>query len=295
MRQKLKVDIGGTLELAYSENSIQQVPTSGTITIYDDGGAEKVAVTAVTIDAAGKMTYDVAGSVADDVYYNWKADWVFVVGGVTHYRSTLFYVVRHILRNPVVDSYIIEAAPFLKSKNYSSVITADSGSKTTIISVNLTEDDDYWNGGSAEVISGTNIGETRKVTDFVASTNTLTVESFSAIIDATSKVVITRTFKKEIDRAFERFEVDMKNSGKYIDRIIDNEQVKEYVILLALHFICDNFANDPVDNWTEKAKAYLKDYKTLLASAVFDYDTDDDGNIESDEEKNALMQSEGVR
>jgi len=296
MRQKILIDIGGNLELKYYLNSIQQVPASAKITIYDNAGSEEVAQVAVTsISADGMMNYTVAAAIADDVYYNWKAVWEFVVDGVTLYRSTLFDVVRQIIENPVVDKDIIDSAPFLKEQNYSKILTADSGTATTIVSTELTEDDDYWNGGTVEIIGGTNIGQIRKITDFVEATNTLTVEAFVAAIDATSKCKIIRTYKTEIDRAFSRFELDMKNRDIYIDRIIDNEQVKEYIVILTLHYICDNFSTDPIDKWAAKAEAYKNDYKKLINVAIFDYDSDDDGNIEDGEERDNLMQLEGIR
>ena len=296
MTQKLLVDIGGTLELKYFSNSIQQIPSSALITIYDDGGAVKVAEIAVSdISAIGTMTYIVLPAIVDNVYYNWKAIWKFVVGANTFYRSSLFYVVRQILENPVVDSDIINAAPFVKEKNYSKVITADSGSATEIVSTELNEDDDYWNGGIAKVAGGTNIGESRKITDFVKASNRLTTEEFTAAIDTTSIIVVIRTFKKEIDNAFKKFELDMKNSGNYIDRIIDNEQVRQYILILSLYYICDNFSTNPLDKWDASAVSYLKEYKDLMRVAVFDYDENDNGNIESDESKDSIMQSEGVR
>jgi hypothetical protein len=295
MKQKLLIDIGGDLEYKYYENSIQQVPTSANITIYDNDGAEKVGQTAATIGADGTMSYTVSATVADDVYYSWKAVWEFVVGGVTKYRSTLFDIVRQTLENPVVDEDIINAAPFLKEKNYRKVLTAGSGSKTTIVSTELTEDDDYWNGGNAEIISGTNSGQIRKITDFVASSNTLTVESFVDNIDATSECVIIRSFKKEIDQAWKRFKLDLKNRGIFVDSIIDSDQVKEYVIVLAIHFICLNFSTDPVDIWFAKAEKYETEYKRLIGTAVFDYDSDDDGNIEDSEKKDNIFQVEAIR
>lgn len=296
MRQKLLLDIGGTLSYKFYLDSIQQIPSSAKITILDDGGTEEVAQVAVTnIEPDGTMKYTVTSAIADDVAYNWQAKWEFVVSGTTYYRTALFYIVRHILENPVVDKDIINAAPFLKDKNYSQIITASGGSKTTIISSELQDPDDYWNGGSAEVIDGTNFGEIRKITDFVNSSNTLTTEEFTAIIDVTSKVTVIRTFKKEIDRAFDKFELDMKNRGIYIDWIIDNDQVKEYIIVKSLQLICEIFATDITDIWIEKAKSYKDEYKKLLGVAVFDYDSDDDGNVEDDEAKNSLLQSQGVR
>ena len=296
MRQKLLVDIGGTLEYKFYLHSLQQIPTSAKIIIYDDGGNEKVAETDATIEVGvGTMTYIVLPAIADNVYYNWQARWKFIVDGVTYYRKTIFYIVNQILTNPVVDEDIIHDAPFLAEKNYNQIETAESGSAITIVNVNFDQKDDYWNGGEVEVVGGTNFGEKRKVTDFDSASNKLTTEVFSAAIDITSIVKVTRTFKKEIDRAFDRFELDMKNRGIFIDRIIDSEQVKEYIQILAYHYICDNFSTDPLDNWAAKAESYLKDYNNLLGVAVFDYDTDDDGNIETDEEKNALLQVQGVR
>ncbi|KKK82041.1 hypothetical protein LCGC14_2807380, partial [marine sediment metagenome] len=197
MRDKILKDIGGTLTYKYFENDIQVKPASGTITIFDNAGAEIVEEIAISIDAVGTMTYDLSAANSDEVVYSWKAIWKFVVSGDDIYRSRLFDIVNQILENPVVDNDIIKEAPFLKDKNYRKVFTAEvTSTKTVIVSSELREDDDYWNGGSAEVQSGTNAGEIRKVTDFVKSTNKLTVESFTAVIDTTSKINVTRTFRK---------------------------------------------------------------------------------------------------
>ena len=52
--------------------------------------------------------------------------------------------------------------------------TVDSGTTTTIVDAALTETDDHWNGGMIVCHGGTNDGRTAIVTDFVASSNTLT-------------------------------------------------------------------------------------------------------------------------
>ena len=241
------------------------------------------------------MSFSITASIADNVAYNWQARWEFVVDGITYYKTSLFDIVNQILENPVVDSDIIEAAPFVKEKNYSVVFTADSGSATTIVNTELQESDDYWNGGTAEIIDGTNASEKRKVLDFDNSTNKLTTQEFSSAIDNTSKVTLIRTFKKEIDRAFDLFILDLKNRGIFADRIIDNQQIKEYVIKKTIQLICENFTNDIVDVWFAKAELYKKEYNNLITVAVFDYDSDDDGNIEDDESKNSLLQSKGTR
>lgn len=79
--------------------------------------------------------------------------------------------------------------------------TATNGSTTTVVdTVRLTQDDDFWNGGSlwllydAGGLGAAPQGEYRVVTDFVASTDTATLESaLSAAIGAGDKYAIART------------------------------------------------------------------------------------------------------
>lgn len=69
--------------------------------------------------------------------------------------------------------------------------TADSGTATTLVDNALTQVDDYWNGGYLVITAGTNSGETRAISDFVAGTDTVTVSvAFSNPIDATSVYAI---------------------------------------------------------------------------------------------------------
>jgi len=59
-------------------------------------------------------------------------------------------------------------------KTAANTSTADSGSTTTLVDTALTEADDYWNGYILKFTSGSNNGLEAIVTDFVASTDTLT-------------------------------------------------------------------------------------------------------------------------
>ena len=56
-------------------------------------------------------------------------------------------------------------------------LTADSGNAggTTIVDAALTQANDYWLGAVAAITSGTPNGESRTITDFVATTDTLTL------------------------------------------------------------------------------------------------------------------------
>lgn len=62
--------------------------------------------------------------------------------------------------------------------------TADSGTTTTTVDAERTEVDDYWNDAYILFTSGPNIGLSRKITDFVAATDTITHEAFPAAVAA---------------------------------------------------------------------------------------------------------------
>lgn len=70
--------------------------------------------------------------------------------------------------------------------------TADSGSTTTLVHSTLTQADDFFNGMILEITSGTGSGQARLITDFVQSSNTVTVtDAFSVALDNTSVYSIT--------------------------------------------------------------------------------------------------------
>lgn len=62
--------------------------------------------------------------------------------------------------------------------------TADSGTTTTTVDAERTEADDYWNGATITYTTGSNAGETQSITDFVASSDTITHGAFSNAVSA---------------------------------------------------------------------------------------------------------------
>ena len=75
--------------------------------------------------------------------------------------------------------------------------TPDSGSSTTIVDTMLREADDYYNKHRYKcyIYDGTNEGEEREVSDWVQSSNTLTLApSYTAAIDTTSLYELHKIF-----------------------------------------------------------------------------------------------------
>ena len=69
---------------------------------------------------------------------------------------------------------------------------ADSGTTTTLVDSDLTVyDDDTFNNMVLSIIAGTNKGQSRRITDFVKSTGTITVgTAFTKAIDNTSEYIV---------------------------------------------------------------------------------------------------------
>ncbi|MEA3399223.1 MAG: SH3 domain-containing protein [Patescibacteria group bacterium] len=71
--------------------------------------------------------------------------------------------------------------------------TADSGTTTTLVDNVLTQADDFWNGMTLVITTGTNVGEIRQIEDFDAALDTITIKTaFTSAIDSTSQYLIRR-------------------------------------------------------------------------------------------------------
>ncbi|MFC1860572.1 TasA family protein [Chloroflexota bacterium] len=76
--------------------------------------------------------------------------------------------------------------------------TATGGSISTVVDTALTEADDYWNGYQIEMTSGAANGDVRTVTDFVAASDTITVDSnFTGAVVATDTYFLFREYERD--------------------------------------------------------------------------------------------------
>ena len=80
-----------------------------------------------------------------------------------------------------------------KDGTYQKAFTPNSDTATTIVEADFTEADDFWNGGFVTVTTpeGPAYDETQKVTDFVASTDTLTTDAWTNTLTTASDARIT--------------------------------------------------------------------------------------------------------
>jgi hypothetical protein len=289
VKQQYLTDKAGTLRLTIYSDNIAVVPSSATVTIYKSDGSSLQAETAATVGATGEMTYALTATHTADTGLNFKAAWSYVVDGTTYYENQLFDVVKSILSIPVTDADLFNELDSLRKVAKQETGTATAGTTSTLVDTSKRkEDDNFWKGGTLEIISGTNAGQARTVTVFVQSTATLTVSPvFGSAIDTTSVYRIVRSFTNKIAQSFEKIEDALYNAGKRQDLILESSQIKFPLIYLTIHFIAIDLSDDKDDKWDRLAQEYWKKYQDAYTSLRLEYDTDESGNIEGGEEQGA--------
>jgi len=102
MHAEIQVATDYTFTLKYYQNNIQIVPTSATLTIYDNAGTSKQTGSG-TVAADGTITYKLLAANIPSVGKNFKLSVSYVYATVTYNDNQLFDVVKHPLVCTVRD------------------------------------------------------------------------------------------------------------------------------------------------------------------------------------------------
>jgi hypothetical protein len=99
---------------------------------------------------------------------------------------------RKVLRRAIARTIRME---FFRRYSDSEVSLTGTPTSLTLPSTALTQVDDFWNGGWVYIASGNGIGQERRITDFAATTNLLTLEyALTTVPAATDKIEILDTW-----------------------------------------------------------------------------------------------------
>ena len=282
IRQQMLIGQTSSFQAFIYEDNQKVVPSSATITIYKPGGSTVlVNAQAMTVSADGLLSYNLTTANNDTVNENYKAVISYTVTG-TVYTLTLFYdVIRSKLVKVITDEDIVVELPQLRKNGWRYNGVAESGSSTTIVDLDLTQfEDDHWTGGLA--YSAT-LDETRKVTDFVSSTGTVTTEAFGTAI-STDKYTLTRSYTKEINRAFEALEGKLKRMGRRAHLILDPYDLREVHIAMSVAEVAKGLTLEEEGFWWNMWQEYEKKSKEIFNGLSFKYDTSEDGYLAGSEE-----------
>ena len=294
MRQQFLVDIADTFKTYIYEDNRKAVPSSATFTVYKPGTDTKLIDSqAMTVGSDGLLSYALTATHNDVADENYKAVIAYVLSSTTYYATLFYDIVNSKLVSVVTDEDIINELPQLKDYGWRVHGTADSGSTTTIVDAELKRyADDYFTGGLAHSLTK---DEIREIADFSSSTGTVTVAAaFNSAISA-DKYLMTRSFTKEIQRAFEKIDDYLRRKGRRSHLILDPYDLREPHLLWAVAEVCKGLVSIGPGGtlWWEFMERYDKRGYTTLESMSFKYDESEDGYISGAEESKRLNRTLG--
>jgi len=283
MKQQFLVNTADTFRTYVFENNRRIVPSSARITVYRPGGDVLLVDDApMTVTTDGLISYALSPSDNSAPEVNYRAAISYVYDSIVH-SITLFYdVVRSKLVKVITDDDIVAELPQIKDNGWRVRGVAGGGSLTTIADPELKRyEDGYFTGG---VAYSADKDETREVIGFASSTGTVTVSAFSSAVTAGEKYVLTRSYSKEIQRAFEKIEERIMRLGKRPELILDPYDLREVHICYSVSEVCKGFVTGEENFWWRMWKEYEKRAEEAFAGINLKYDASMDGYIAGSEE-----------
>ena len=264
------------------------------VRVQKPGGSDLVAKTDPTSVTEGldgstknRITYTLTDT--DEKFEDYILTWYAVRNGETeeHEHRVLFDICTTKLYSTVREEDIFRIAPGLERSRVTLIEgTSDSGAAdgTTLVDAQLKAfPDDWWNGGSVEIVSGTNEGEARNVTDFARATGTVTVSvAFPAQFTTTSIYRLRRSWEAIIDDAFEGVKWRVRNNGNRAALILDSGElynpIRFHAIQLAYEALSSFHGEIPEEgaDW-QRAQEYAAKYDAAFEAIPFHYDASEDG------------------
>ena len=287
MKQSVLEGKTGTIRLSVYADNRPVVPTSGTVTLYTPNGATLQSETAATVDSTtGEMTYALTATHTASNDLNYKAAWSYVITGVTYYQNQLFDVVLSELAIPITDDDLYNELDSLRKAAKQDNATATAGAAGSLTDTKRREENDFWKGGTIEIVSGTGINQKRDITGFTQSTGVFTVTpNWTTNPDNTSKYVAIKSFANKISAAFEKLSTMLYDKGKRNSLILESSQISVPLTYLTIHMIALDLMDEDGDKWARLATIYWDKFQQSFNNMKLDYDEDESGTVTEDEEQ----------
>ncbi len=293
MKQIFLKDTADTFKAYIYENNRIAVPQSAQISIYKPAGTALITNAAMTIGADGLLSYALSAGDNAQLGSDYKAVIAYTLNGAA-FCSVFFYDV--VISRPgivITDEDLLSELPQIKDNGWRVFGSADGGSSSTITDPELKRyADDYFTGGLAH---STDKDETRVITGFVASTGTCTTTPFSSAITLGERYILTRSFGREITRAFEKIEEMLEQTGRRIDLVIDPHVLRGLHIYGAVAEVCKGFTSERDNIWWELWKEYEKKAAETFERMNFKYDSSGDGFIDTSERASSAQPARTAR
>lgn len=286
MKQQFIVNTADRFLTYIYESNRKVVPASAFITVCAPGGGLVIERAAMGIAEDGLLSHDLDQSDNSIAGLNYRALVEYSYGSRAHCVTVFYDVVRSRLTKVIIDDDIIAELPQLKDGGWSVRGVAEGGSAGTIVDSGLKRyGDGYFTGGLAYCPGKE---EAREISGFTASTGTVTVEQFTTQVSAGEMYILTRSFAREIQRAFEKIEERLLRLGKRPHLVLDPYDLREAHILHSVAEACKGLASESKGLWWEFWKEYEKKADEALSGITLKYDLSGDGLLSGEEASSKL-------
>ena len=287
MHLEIRKSTAYTFTWDFFEYDIQEVPSTGTITIYKKTGAELVSETSVSIDSVGQIAYTISATDTATVDINYKIQLKYRIGDLYYYKHYLFDIVECPIVNVVKDSDLFELVPELRNDiTEVTMETTAAGSTSTLVCSKLANDERNYKGGRIEIFISDTIVHPAKITNHVSNTLTFS-PAYSSAIGNSTVFKIRPSFQYIIDRAFNDYVWrDVRNKVPAASGYIDTDVLKNLTVYKALELYCVGSVEIADDKWDLRYNRFKEDYQAEYLKLKEPYDISEDGNISDKEDDN---------
>lgn len=234
----------------------------------------------------GEITYALTATHTADEGLNYKAVWAYILNGTTYYQTQLFDIVKSLLSIPITDDDLYNELESLRKANYQASATATAGAAGSLTDTKRREENDFWKGGTIEIISGTGINQRRDISGFTQSTGVFTVSiNWTTNPDTTSIYLAIKSFAKKIQAAFDTVCTMLYDKGKRHELILESSQIALPLTYLAIHLIALDLMDELDDKWDRISKTYQDKFDKAFSNMKLDYDEDESGAIDESEKQ----------
>lgn len=287
MKQQFMLNTGDVFKAYIYENNRKTVPASAAITIYRPRTNSKlIDSAAMAIATDGQLSYALSASDNFIPATNYKAVITYTWNSKTDYRVLFYDVVRSRLVSVVTDIDIVSELPQLKDNGWKVRGVAATGTVSAITDPELQRyEDGYFTGGLAYSVDK---DATREVVDFTSSTGTVTTTAFAAPIAANERYILTRSYTREIKRAFEKIEEKIIRLGRRPELVLDPYDLREVHIYYSVAEVCKGLTAEKPGFWWDMWKEYAQKADMAFEGINFKYDFTEDGYIGGEEENSRV-------
>lgn len=282
--KEIQVDKDYTFTWKFYEYGIQIVPTSASITVYNNSGTS-ISTGTGSVGADGTVTYTLSAADNDTVGEYFKVVCTYTYNSITTTIAELFDVTNYPLVCYIHDDDLYPYMPELREYSYEHNGISDSvGSTTTLVDSRLRADRRNYKGGRISIFLSSTSTIDGLITDYSTTTGTITFSPVStSSVGSGVRYSIRQSYSDVIDTAFDDVRSILRNKVSVAGRYIDSTVTSKATLFRALSIIAMRMRIDANDKYDLLYKDFITEFNGIIKSIYEAIDRDDDGDIDDTE------------